>query len=75
MNGIQHLRMNHLASAAAAALLLSACGSDDVADDIVRLPQLAAASGGALSACAELAARIAFPNTTISTAVPIAAGT
>ena len=58
--------------AAATALLLAACGGDN---DAERLPQLAAATGGTLASCADLATRIAYPDTTITAANAIAAGT
>jgi len=39
------------------------------------LPQLAAATGATLSSCADLATRITFANTTITSAADVAAGT
>jgi poly(3-hydroxybutyrate) depolymerase len=57
---------------AATALLLSACGADS---DTTDLPRLAAATGGTLSSCADMATRIAFADTTITAANAIAAGT
>ncbi|MDB5933058.1 MAG: esterase [Massilia sp.] len=64
-------RINHLA-AATAAVLLSACGGSH--EDTVQLPQLAAATGSSLNSCADLVTRIAFADTTITAANPIAAG-
>jgi pimeloyl-ACP methyl ester carboxylesterase len=58
-------------AAAATAVLLSACGGSDAES----LPQLAAATGGSLASCANLATRITFPDTTITAANAIAAGT
>lgn len=60
-------------AAAAIALLLSACGGDG--DKAPALPRLAAATGGSLASCADLATRISFPDTTISAANAVAAGT
>ncbi|MFT4241918.1 MAG: tannase/feruloyl esterase family alpha/beta hydrolase [Acidovorax sp.] len=59
-----------LAMALPAALLIGCGGSSEPA-----LPQLAAATPGTLKSCSELAAQISFPNTTITAATPIAAGT
>ncbi|MEO5793498.1 MAG: tannase/feruloyl esterase family alpha/beta hydrolase [Rhodoferax sp.] len=50
--------------------LLVACGGSDSA-----LPQLTAASAGTLLSCTDLASKISFPNTTITAANAIAAGT
>jgi hypothetical protein len=59
------------AAAALAAVSLAACGGGDEA-----LPLLSVASGAPLSgSCADLASRITFPNTTITAANPVAAGT
>ncbi|SFA99080.1 feruloyl esterase [Collimonas sp. OK607] len=60
-------------AAAATALLLSACGGGD--NNPPALPRLAAATGGTLAACADLVTRVAFPDTTITAANAIAAGT
>ena len=49
------------------AALLAGCGGSDEP----RLPQLAAAAPGTLKACADLASSINFPNTRITTAVPV----
>lgn len=54
-------------AAAAAALLLSACGGSS-------LPQLGAARPGTLQSCADLAAKAVFSNTTYSSAVLVPAG-
>jgi pimeloyl-ACP methyl ester carboxylesterase len=62
-----------LSGAATAAMLmtaLAACGGDDDS-----LPRLSAATGAALSSCADLTTRISFANTTVSAANVIAAGT
>jgi len=59
------------AMAALPAALLVACGGSSEPG----LPQLAAATPGALQSCSELATRINFPNTTITAANPIAEGT
>ena len=66
-------RTIHAGAASAAALLtlLSACGGND--DDT--LPQLSAATGATLASCTDLVTRIAFPNTTVTAANAIAAGT
>jgi hypothetical protein len=65
-----------LAAAAAAALMtLAGCGGGD-SDPPTPLPQLTAATGAALSgSCTDLAARVSFPNTTISAVNAVAAGT
>ncbi len=52
---------------------LGGCGGTDVRPP-APLPQLAAATGATLASCTDLAARIVFPNTTITAANPIAAG-
>jgi len=69
MNGRQ---LSAMATAAGAALLLAACGGGDGAPP---LPQLAAASGGTFSSCADLAGRISYPNTIITAVNDIPAGT
>ncbi len=50
--------------------LLPACGGSDYL-----LPQLSAATGTTLASCTDLATRISFPNTTISAANAVPAGT
>src|SRR5690242_8797431 len=60
------------ATAAAIALLLTACGGSD-AD--AGLPQLSAATGASLSSCTDLATKFSFANTTIASSVEVAAGT
>ena len=60
--------------AAACAALLAGCGGDDSAAP-PQLPQLAAATGAPLGACADLASKFSFGNTTITSAAPVAAGT
>jgi poly(3-hydroxybutyrate) depolymerase len=67
MNGRQLTAM----AAAGAALLLAACGGGGAPP----LPQLAAASGGTVSSCADLASRISYPNTIITAVNDIPAGT
>jgi feruloyl esterase len=67
------------AMAVAAALGLAGCGShhhDQPAPlpPVQQLPQLAAAVGGTLNSCTDLAARIIYPDTTITAVNPIAAG-
>ncbi|USX17649.1 tannase/feruloyl esterase family alpha/beta hydrolase [Oxalobacteraceae bacterium OTU3REALA1] len=66
-----------LATAIAAALLLSACagGGDNSNTDSSGLPRLSTATGAALSSCTDLATRIQLANTTITGANNIAAGT
>jgi feruloyl esterase len=56
---------------------LAACGSNSGGSapaGAVTLPQLAAASGAKLATCADLAAKISYPNTAIASAAPVAAG-
>jgi poly(3-hydroxybutyrate) depolymerase len=64
-------RLTYLA-ATATAVLLSACGGDADSTD---LPRLAAATGGTLASCTDMATRIVFADTTITAANAIAAGT
>jgi feruloyl esterase len=52
-------------------LALAACGGSDEES----LPRLSAASGGALLSCTDLAAKVSFANTTLSSAVEVPAGT
>ncbi|HWU76079.1 MAG TPA: tannase/feruloyl esterase family alpha/beta hydrolase [Rhodanobacter sp.] len=59
-------------SAAALAILLSGCAGPGGQDR--SLPQLSAATGATLGSCTELAARISFPDTTITGADAIPAG-
>jgi feruloyl esterase len=59
--------------AASAALALTACAGDNK-DDTPALPQLAAATGSSMSSCADLAAKLSYPDTTISAVNAIAAG-
>ena len=68
----RRMRIHPLALSALPAALLIGCGggSSDAG-----LPQLAAANPGSLKSCSDLAARINFPNTTITAASPVAAGT
>lgn len=69
MNGRQ---LTGTAAAISAVLLLAACGGGD---SVAPLPRLAVATGATLSACADLATRISYPNTVITAANDIAAGT
>ncbi|MGV7210759.1 tannase/feruloyl esterase family alpha/beta hydrolase [Oxalobacteraceae bacterium A2-2] len=65
------------ALAAAASALLAACGGNGgtIATPVATtLPQLSAATGASITDCAGLASKIAFANTTITAAVPVAAG-
>src|SRR3569623_147965 len=63
-----------LLTTAVAAAARFACGGGGGGDS--NLPQLGAATGAALAAnCSDLATSISFPNTTISSATPVAAGT
>ncbi len=62
--------LTRAAGATSLAALLGACGGGDSS-----LPQLAAATGATLGACADLTTRIAFPGTVITAATPVAAGT
>lgn len=62
--------LHKLAAALAPALLLAACGGSD--DD---LPQLSEAAPATLQSCADLADKIAFADTRITGAEPVAAGT
>jgi feruloyl esterase len=59
-----------LAALSAAVLLLSACGGGGD-----NLPQLGQAVGASLGSCADLVTRVNLPDTTITAANPIAAGT
>jgi feruloyl esterase len=74
---MQEYTMNRQHTAAALAVLgLGGCGtSHDTTQPAAQLlPQLTQATGGTLTACAELATRIAYPDTTIMAANAIAAG-
>ena len=59
-----------LAAAVPAAMLLAACGGSDDS-----LPQLSPATPATLLACTDLVTKISFPNTTITAATQITAGT
>ena len=59
-----------LAAAVPAALLLAACGGSDDG-----LPQLSPATPATLLACTDLVTKISFPNTTITAATQVTAGT
>ena len=73
------LRLSTLAAVAGLAVLGGCGGHGGTAatpGGAVTLPQLGAASGAKLAeaSCAGLASRISYPNTAISSAVPVAAG-
>jgi feruloyl esterase len=68
-----HRPLSHAAIAAAVLVSLSACGGGGGDDG--NLPQLGAAIGAALPSCTDLATRITIPDTTITAANAIAAGT
>jgi len=59
-----------MAAAVPAALLLAACGGSDEG-----LPQLSPATPATLLACTDLVTKISFPNTTITAATQVTAGT
>ena len=59
-----------MAAAVPAALLLAACGGSDGG-----LPQLSPATPATLLACTDLVTKINFPNTTITAATQVTAGT
>lgn len=70
-------------AAALAAFALAGCSdnNDDLAAPVTpplasspQLPQLAPAIGATLGPCAELASRITYPDTVITSAAPVAAG-
>ena len=65
-----------LAALCLSAVALNGCGGRGVTATPagVTLPQLTAASGGKLAGCAELASRISYANTVITSAAPVAAG-
>ena len=76
------MRHTSIAPAAAAALILAACGGSNVSDpantgtSANALPQLSAASPGTLAGnCAALAARLTFANTVFASVTDVAAGT
>ena len=58
-----------------AAAALAACGGNSVAPVATELPQLTAATGATLASCTDLASKISYPNTTITAANAIPAGT
>jgi len=65
------------ALAALAGLALTGCSTSHDANPPAtptQLPQLTQATGATLSACADLASRIAYPDTTITAVNPVAAG-
>ena len=59
-----------MTAAVPAALLLAACGGSDDG-----LPQLSPATPATLLACTDLVTKISFPNTTITAATQVTAGT
>ena len=65
-----------LATLCLSVVVLNACGGDGAAVPAapLTLPRLTAASGAKLSGCTDLAKRIAYPNTTIASTAPVAAG-
>jgi feruloyl esterase len=66
-----------LLAALLAAPLLAACGDNDTPATPApsqTLPQLSAASGATLAGCADLAAKLSYPDTAISAVNPVAAG-
>ena len=80
------MNMRHISTttiaAALAALLLAACSDNDsppaadnppVTPPVQALPQLGAATGASMAGCADLAARLTYPDTTISAVNAIAA--
>ncbi|MFM0283264.1 tannase/feruloyl esterase family alpha/beta hydrolase [Paraburkholderia sediminicola] len=76
------MRHTSIAPAAAAALILAACGGSNVSDpantstSANALPQLSAASPGTLAGnCAALAARLTFANTVFASVTDVPAGT
>jgi feruloyl esterase len=72
MRAVQHKTPRGARAAAVAGLaVLAGCSSVSKPPR----PPLSAATGAALTSCAGLATRLAFPNTTITAANPIAAGT
>jgi feruloyl esterase len=78
-----NMRHTNTIAALIAALLLAACGDNDshapdtpsTPPPVQSLPQLSAATGATLASCADLAARLSYPDTTISAVNPVAAGT
>ncbi|MDB5857699.1 MAG: esterase, partial [Ramlibacter sp.] len=70
-----HRPLSQAAIAAAVLVSLSACGGGGGGGGDDSLPQLSAAIGAALSSCTDLTTRISIPNTTITAANAIAAGT
>lgn len=79
-----HLKHSRTMLAAIAAIGLAGCSGNDNGHQepapqqpppVAQLPQLAPAVGATLGACAELATRVNIPDTTITAASEIAAGT
>jgi pimeloyl-ACP methyl ester carboxylesterase len=86
MTPLLHRRRHALALSVLTAAALAACGSgdDDTASSgnttsnaaaALVLPQLAAATGATLASCTDLASKLSYPNTAITAANAIAAGT
>ena len=67
---IRSPRTTRLLMAAVPVALLAACGGSD--DE---LPQLSAATPASLSACTDLVTRLSLPNTTLTAATEVPAGT
>jgi len=80
---MRHTSSTTTIAAALAALLLAACSDNDgqpppidnAAPPAQALPQLSAATGASMAGCADLAAKLTYPDTTISAVNAIAAGT
>lgn len=68
------MKMHHAAFAAASLIALGACGGGDSGPDLPAIPRLAAAQGAALSSCTVLGG-FTFPNTVITAATVVPAGT
>jgi feruloyl esterase len=66
-----------LAALCLAAAALNGCGGNSAVapGDTATLPRLSAATGAKLGSCGDLAGRINYPNTTITSAASVAAGT
>ena len=71
---MKHPLHTGFAACAASIGLLAACGGSDD-NGAAAIPQLTAATGGALSSCTDLTTRAAFANTTFSAATSVPAGT
>jgi feruloyl esterase len=77
-----NMRHTNTTLALLAALLLAACSDNDnrapdapvTTPPVQTLPQLSPATGVTLAGCADLAAKLSYPDTTISAVNPVAAG-